>query len=95
MSEITVLHRPERSRYEVYVDGELAGHTRYERTPDAVNFVHTEVDPRFEGHGLGSRLAKGALDDVRASGGRIVATCPFIAAYVRRHPELADLLAAP
>jgi predicted GNAT family acetyltransferase len=52
-----------------------------------VNFVHTEIDPAFEGRGLGSKLAAGALADVRAHGDRIAATCPFIAAYLKRHPE--------
>jgi predicted GNAT family acetyltransferase len=81
------------SRYEVLVDGRVAGFARYQRTPDAINFFHTEVDPQFEGQGLGSTLAAGALDDVRAAGGRAVATCPFISAYIKRHPEYGDLLA--
>jgi uncharacterized protein len=87
MADITVVHNRQQSRYELHVDGTMAGYTRYWRSPGQVEFFHTEIDPAFEGQGLGSRLAAGALDDVRASGDRIVATCPFIAAYVRRHPE--------
>jgi uncharacterized protein len=90
---IVVSNNPDRSRYEVLVDGKVAGFARYTRTGDVINFYHTEVDPAFEGQGLGSKLAKGALDDVRASGVRAIATCPFISAYIKRHPEYAELLA--
>jgi predicted GNAT family acetyltransferase len=92
MSEISVVHRPEQSRYELHVDGRLAGFARYRPHADHIEFLHTEVDPEFEGQGLGSRLAAGALDDVRASGDRATATCPFIAAYVKRHPEYEDVV---
>lgn len=54
--------------------------------------VHTDVDPAFEGRGLGSRLIGGALADIRARGLLFVPLCPFVAAYVRRHPEYADLV---
>jgi uncharacterized protein len=90
---IVVSNNPDRSRYEVLVDGKVAGFAQYRRTSDVINFYHTEVDPAFEGQGLGSKLAKGALDDVRASGVRAIATCPFISAYIKRHPEYAELLA--
>jgi predicted GNAT family acetyltransferase len=94
MSEVTVVHNAAESRYEVHVDGERAGFTRYRHGPGYVEFFHTEIDPTYEGQGLGSRLAAGALNDVRASGERVVATCPFIAGYLERHPEYADLLVA-
>jgi predicted GNAT family acetyltransferase len=93
MSEIVVVDHPEQSRYEVRVDGTVAGFVRYLRGPDHLNFVHTEIGPDFEGRGLGGRLVAGALDDVRANGGRIVATCPFVSAYLGRHPEYGDLVA--
>src|SRR2546427_805944 len=57
MSEITVVHQPEQSRYELHVDGRLAGFVRYRPHADHVEFLHTEVDPEFEGQGLGNRLA--------------------------------------
>ena len=79
-------------RYEILVDGELAGFAAYRVRPDARAFTHTEVF--VEGKGLGSKLAEGALADVRAKGGKIVPLCPFIAAYVKRHPEYEDLVAA-
>src|SRR5262245_30650845 len=91
---IAVQDAPERHRYEVTVDGELAGFAVYEDRADGVRvFTHTEVDDAYEGRGVGSALARGALDDVRASGGRLVARCPFIAAFIRRHDEYADLVA--
>jgi predicted GNAT family acetyltransferase len=55
--------------------------------------VHTEIEPAFEGEGFGSALVSGALDDVRARGKRVRPLCPFVAAYVKRHPEYADLVA--
>lgn len=76
-------------------DGRTAGGAYYERSEGVVVFTHTEVDPAFEGQGIGSQLAAGALDQVRAGGEKIVPLCPFIKAYVRRHPEYADLLAHP
>jgi predicted GNAT family acetyltransferase len=93
VSDVTIVHNPELSRYEVRVDGRTAGFTQYRLVSTAIDFVHTEVDPAFEGRGLGSKLAAGALDDVRANAGRAVASCPFISTYIKRHPEYADLLA--
>jgi predicted GNAT family acetyltransferase len=70
----------------------MAGFTQYRRAPRTVDFTHTEVYPEFEGQGLGSKLAAGALDAVRAGGDRAVASCPFISTYIKRHPEYADLV---
>lgn len=74
-------------RYEVHVDGELAGLTTYRLHDDRVVFTHAEVYPRWEGHGVGSALARGALDDAIAHGKLITPRCPFIVSYVRRHPS--------
>ena len=93
MSDVAVVDHPERSRYEIRVDGEVAGFVKYVRHPDRLNLVHTEIDSRFEGRGLAGRLVKGALEDVRAAGGHIVPTCPFVASYLTKHPEYADLVA--
>jgi predicted GNAT family acetyltransferase len=90
---VSVADAPDRRRFEASIDGELAGFARYVRLPDRVVFTHTEVDPAFEGRGVGSALAKGALDAMRANGDRVEARCPFIAAYIKRHPDYADLLA--
>jgi predicted GNAT family acetyltransferase len=89
---VAVVDAPDRRRFEASIEGELAGFARYVRLPDRVVFTHTEVDPAFEGRGVGSALAKGALDAMRAGGARVEARCPFIAAYITRHPAYADLL---
>lgn len=83
---------PAQNQFEGRVDGQLVARSEYELAPGVITFLHTEVDPAFEGQGIGSALATNALDDVRARGLRVVARCPFIAAYIRRHREYADLL---
>ncbi len=80
-------------RYEARVDHELAGFAQYQVEPDRLVFTHTEVDPGFEGQGVGGALASAALDDVRAHGLLAVPQCPFIARYIERHPAYADLVA--
>ena len=90
----TVVNNPTESRYEIHVDGKVAGFTQYRDTPDAIDFVHTEIDDAYEGHGLGGQLARGALDQVRASGRRVIATCPFIKGWIAKHDDYQDLLAA-
>jgi predicted GNAT family acetyltransferase len=89
-----VIDVPETRRYEARVDGwsELAGFSQYVRTPELIAFVHTEVDPEFEGRGVGSALVRTSLDEARAAGLRVLATCPFYAAWIDRHPEYTDLL---
>lgn len=73
-------------------DGEtLAGVAEYARTSQLVAFVHTEVDAAFEGKGVGSALAREGIASVRADGLRVLAVCPFIAGWLARHPEFADL----
>jgi predicted GNAT family acetyltransferase len=85
---------PDGQRYEVLEDGTLAGFAEYRDYGDARVFTHTEVFPAFEGRGVGSALARGALDDVRASGRTLVARCPFIRGYIDRQQEYADLVDA-
>ncbi len=89
---ITVQDDPANSRYEVQVDETPAGAAYYEIRDDEVVFTHTEVDPKCGGKGVGSVLAKGALDDVRATDRRAIPLCPFIAAYIRRHREYLDIV---
>ena len=89
--EITVRENADRSRYEAFVDGDLAGYAAYRADSSKRVFTHTSVDPDYEGHGVGSTLARAALDDVRARRISIVVRCPFIAEYIQRHPEYADL----
>lgn len=74
-------------RWEARLDGEVAGYAEYGASPSRVVFTHTVVEPQFEGRGIGSALAKTALDAAVAAGQRIVPYCPFISAYLRRHHE--------
>lgn len=90
--EIVVQDNPGELRYELLVDGEVAGEIRYRRSPDFVALVHTEVAPAVEGRGLGARLVAGALDDLRGRGLHVVPICPFVRSYIRRHPEYGDLV---
>ena len=79
-------------RYEMTVDGRMAI-AAYVDEGGARVFTHTLVPPEIGGHGVGTRLIKGALADVRARGLKMVPQCPFVAAYMERHPETRDLLA--
>jgi len=95
MTAVKTENNEARHRFEAYVDGELAGYAVYRlHGGDVIEFVHTEVDDVFEGLGVGSTLARDALDDVRRDGTRrVVATCPFIRDWIERHPEYRSLLA--
>ncbi len=83
---------PENHRYVAEVDGEIIGLAVYHLRGGRHVFVHTEVDPEYERRGIGSALAKYALEDVKAQGGSVVPICPFIAAWLRRHPEYDELV---
>ncbi|WP_028721475.1 GNAT family N-acetyltransferase [Patulibacter americanus] len=88
-----VRNDPAQHRYEVIEDGELAGFAAYQEVAGSrIVFTHTEVDPKFEGRGLGTVLVKGALDDARDREQLIVPICPFVAKYVHRHPEYVPFL---
>jgi predicted GNAT family acetyltransferase len=91
-ADVRVVDVPERSRFEVRVDGEVAGFTEYRRRPGLIAFVHTLIDPRFEGHGLGSQLVRGALSDARSEGASVLPFCPFVRAYIADHTEYLDLV---
>lgn len=89
---IEIADEPEAERYEISVDGEPAGFTRYRTRPRGLAFVHTEIDDRFEGRGLGGRLISFALDDARSRGLAVLPFCPFVRGYIQRHREYADLV---
>jgi uncharacterized protein len=81
-------------RFEIWSDGQLAGFTQYGLGRGRIAFVHTEVYEAYEGLGLGSQLARAALDDARARGLMVMPLCPFIAGYIERHlDEYRDLVA--
>ncbi len=93
-TEPTVVDRPESGRFEILLDGEVAGFAEYQRSDQTVVFTHTEIDPRFEGRGLGSVLARQALDAARDQRLRVLPLCPFIRGYIQRHPDYLDLVPA-
>jgi predicted GNAT family acetyltransferase len=82
---VEVRNNPTEYRYEVLVDGELAGYAQYVLRPGRIAFVHTEIHEPYEGLGLGSRLAREALDDARARGLVVEPLCPFIAGFIERY----------
>jgi predicted GNAT family acetyltransferase len=90
--EIQVVHRPEADRFEIHADGTPAGFVAYRRDGSVTSLMHTEIDSRFEGLGLGSALIRGALDASRAAGDSVLPVCPFVRAYIQRHPKYADLV---
>ena len=88
----TVRNNPARNRYELEVDGHLAV-AMYSLAPGVITFVHTEVPAALGGRGIGTTLARGALEDVRRQGLKVVVRCSFIKAFMAKHPEFNDLLA--
>lgn len=89
---VEITDHPEQSRYEARHGDALAGVAAYERTARRITFTHTVVDDAFEGQGVGSALARTALDEAREAGLAVVPQCPFIARWIDRHPEYADLV---
>jgi predicted GNAT family acetyltransferase len=88
MSEVEVTDNPAENRYEARVDSELAGIAEYHLTKSSIVFTHTEVFDGHEGKGVGSALARHALDDVRAKGGRdVVPVCPFVHGWIATTPS--------
>ena len=93
MTDITISNATEQHRYEAFIDGQLAGYCEYNLLSEAIMFTHTEVLPSFEGQGVGSAIARAALDDVRASAQRqVLPLCPFISTWIGKHPDYQDLV---
>lgn len=88
----SVQNNPGGSRYELVVEGAVAGFAEYQMTEDRVVFTHTEIEDGHEGEGFGSLLVKEALDDVRSAGRQIVPVCSFVRTYIERHQEYADMV---
>ena len=91
-SSIDIADVPDDGGFVIRVDGKRAGLAAYRRDGKRRVFTHTEIDPAFGGQGLGGKLAKAALDAVRAAGERVVPQCSFIRGYIEKHPEYADLV---
>lgn len=89
-----VVDRPEKHRYEVLADGEVAGFAQYQLSPGEIQFIHTEIAGAYEGKGLGSVLVRQALDDARGRGLAVLPLCPFVRAWISRHGDYLDLVPA-
>ncbi|HWH22389.1 MAG TPA: GNAT family N-acetyltransferase [Allosphingosinicella sp.] len=87
-----VVNNEAEGQYELKVEGATAL-AAYRLKDDRISFTHTQVPPELEGRGIGTRLIKGALDDVRTRGLRVVPICSFVRHYMESHDEVRDLLA--
>lgn len=90
---LEVIHNREANRFEMAIEDQQAVVNYRMIGTDTYNLIYAGVPPEFEGRGYGGRLVKGALEQIKAEGKRFIPTCPFIAVYVRRHPEYADFIA--
>jgi hypothetical protein len=91
--ELRVIDEPSRQRYEARLGQRVVGFAEYRAVRGRLILFHTEIDPAFEGRGVGGRLARGTLDDIRTRGLKVTVKCPFIGAFIERHPEYQDLRA--
>jgi predicted GNAT family acetyltransferase len=90
--EVEVLDEPAGACFVARIGGQQAGFAQYRRMADRTVFTHTVVNERFEGHGVGSALIRAALDAERDAGHAIEPRCPFVSAFISRHPGYADLV---
>jgi uncharacterized protein len=91
--ELRIIDNSQLNRYEVFVGPVLAGFADYHAQPGLVTLKHTEIKPAFRERGIGSRLIAGALADIREREAGVLPICPFVRAYLQRHPEYADMVA--
>ena len=91
LDDVIVANDETAQRYEARVDGQLAVIT-YQQLGDRIVFMHTEVPETLEGRGIAGKMARFALEDARARHLAVIPRCPFVASYIRRHPEYADLV---
>ena len=92
---MAVIENASAERYELHVDGVLAGYVDYRDDSTGRGLTHTEVDPSLEGRGLGGRLVRGALDDLVERRLRLIPICPYVRSYLERHPQYLELVDAP
>jgi uncharacterized protein len=91
---VDVRNNTQESRYELVVDGEVVGVAEYREQGDLLVFPHTQIKSSLRGQGMGARLVQAALDDVRASGRRVVPRCWYVAEFIETNPAYRDLVAA-
>jgi predicted GNAT family acetyltransferase len=90
-----VVDNPQAQRFELYQGEEVAGRLEYDLDGDRLDLLHTEVSPRFEGQGLGGKLARHALDDARTRGRQVRPYCNFVRDWIEKHPDYLDLVPEP
>lgn len=88
----SVNDNPAEQRFEITVDGELAGYVDYRKDGSEYALPHTRVYPQFEGRGIGGRLITGALDEIASRGGTVLPYCPFVPTVIRDNPQYLDLV---
>jgi uncharacterized protein len=91
---VQVQDNPDGRRFEIFVDGAVAGMAAYRLRDGLVVVTHSEIDPEFRGQGLAGELARQTLDTIRARGEQVVPLCPYFAKYVSEHPEYDDIVAS-
>ncbi|MET3430264.1 putative GNAT family acetyltransferase [Actinoplanes tereljensis] len=94
MSDIEVRDNPAQHRFELLVDGSVAGLAAYRLREGAIVITHSEVNREFRGQGLGNELAQRTLELLRSRGDKVVPVCPFFAKYVVEHPTYDDIIVA-
>jgi predicted GNAT family acetyltransferase len=94
VTEYSVVDNPAGERFEIFAGDELVGFTLYKRRRGLIAFVHTEIEPEFEGHGVASKLISTALDTARSEGLVVLPFCPFVRGYIEKHHEYLDLVPA-
>jgi predicted GNAT family acetyltransferase len=87
-----VVDHPDRHRFEIVADGQVAGFADYQLRGDSILFTHTEIDEAYEGKGLGSVLVKHALESARDRGLGVLPLCPFVRSWIARHPDYLPLV---
>jgi uncharacterized protein len=92
--DVQVTRNADESRYEIAVDGTLAGFTKYLLHGDRADFIHTEIAEEFGGRGLASQLIRYALDDARRQHWQVLPYCPFVKAFIAKHDDYRDLVPA-
>lgn len=93
-SDPKVTDAPERSRFEIEVDGQRVGFAEYRANPGRITFTHTEIDEEFGGRGLAGILVGAALDAARERGLTVIPLCPYVRRFIAKHPEYVELVAA-
>jgi uncharacterized protein len=92
--DLEVADNPDKARFEILADGELAGFVQYHLNGDVIAFTHTQTDDRFRGHGFAGRLMQSSLDAARERHLKVLPYCPFMKSWITAHREYADLIPA-